>query len=681
MRAKKNRLCLLLCALSLHTTASANDALLSEDDFLGDLPTVLTVSRLAQPKEDAPSAVTVIDQETIRAAGIIDLADVFRLVPGMYVAHNAGFFHTVNPTVSYHGLTDAYARQMQVLIDGRTVYQPMYGGVQWSDLPLTLDDIARIEVTRGPNAASHGANAFLGVINIITLHASETTGSRATLTAGATRGEVLLRHGAKRGDLHYRVSVGYRKDDGLPARDDDKHIHLLNLRADYQLNARDELEFQFGYNGGTRQEGMLDVDPVLFRPRTKDVTSHFESLRWRRSLDHHAEIQLQAYHSRDKSEDHVVSANLEDLFPVPLLAPRIQFNNNVTTERYDIEGQHTFAPTPTTRAVWGAGLRMDQTHAPILLGTSDTERFYLGRLFGHAEWRPVDQLLFNAGAMLERNNLTGTDLSPRFSANFSPVRGHTVRLGISTATRTPTLLEEKFNVRALVPTQDPDLTFLAQQFLDVGGLEPERIVSREIGYLGQFGMLSIDARMFHDQIRDLMRQYTFRPFPVPDGMVATSDKTIGYRNGGELSIRGFEVQAELRWASHTRLLANYAHVRIGPDMDSTTFASNGDRLRFKDFGAAMPRDSFSMLAWHKFGRGWTGSLSYYQTHETNMPADGDFVRIARHTDARLARQFDLGNHQLELALIAQNLFDQGYHEFASYNTSERRSFLQLRMDF
>jgi iron complex outermembrane receptor protein len=164
-------------------------------------------------------------------------------------------------------------------------------------------------------------------------------------------------------------------------------------------------------------------------------------------------------------------------------------------------------------------------------------------------------------------------------------------------------------------------------------------------------------------------------------MVATSDRTIGYRNGGELSIRGFEMQAELRWARHTRLLANYAHVRIGPDMDSTTFASNGDRLRFKDFGEAMPRDSFSLLAWHKFGHGWTGSLSYYQTHETEMPADGDFVRIARHTDARLARQFDLGNHQLELALIAQNLFDQGYHEFASYNTSERRSFVQLRMDF
>lgn len=681
MHANYCRLTLLLCALYAASPAWSAEPQLSEQDFLGELPTVLTVSRLAQPKQDAPNAVTVIDRETIRAAGIIDISDVFRLVPGMYVAHNAGFFHTVNPTVSYHGLTDAYARQMQVLIDGRTVYQPMYGGVQWSDLPLSVDDIARIEVTRGPNAASHGANSFLGVINIITLHASETLGTRTTLTAGATRGEVLASHGGKHGDLQYRITVGYRGDDGLPARADDKHIQLANLRADYQINARDALELQLGYNGGHRQEGMADVDPALFRVRTKEVVSDFELVRWRRSLDDHAEIQLQAYHSRDKSEDPVVSDNLQPLFPVPLLNPRIRVDNEVTTERYDLEGQHTFAPSPSMRAVWGAGLRMDQTRAPFLLGSDDTERFYLGRLFAHAEWQPVEQLLFNAGAMLERNNLTGSDLSPRLSMNFSPVPGHTVRLGISAATRTPTLLEEKFNMRVLVPTQIPGLTILSQQFLDVGGLDPERIVSREIGYLGRFGALSIDARVFHDKIDDFIRQYTYRPFPVPDGMVATSDKTIGFRNGGELSIRGFEAQAELRWGSHTRLIANYAHVRIGPDMNSTDFDTNGDRRRFEDFGEAMPQDSFSLLAWHKFGQGWTASLNYFQTHETNMPADGDYVRIARHTDARLARQFSVGRTQMELALIAQNLFDQNYEEFASYNTSERRSFVQLRMDF
>lgn len=676
--------CLMLCALNVFGTAWAGE-LLSEEDFLGNLPTVLSVSRLAQPLDEAPAAVTIIDRETIRASGIVDLADIFRLVPGMYVGQNAGYFHTVNSTVSYHGLTDSYARQMQVLIDGRSVYQPMYGGVQWSDLPLTLDDIARIEITRGPNAASYGANSFLGVINIITLHTAETLGNSATITSGSGRRETLLRHGDKHGDLNYRLTAGYRKDEGLQMREDEKHIRLLTLRADYQLNERDQIEFQFGYNAGPRREGLLEEDDLVFLPRSKQVTSHFQLLRWRRSMEQNSEISIQAYHNYDKSDDFVVSADLRPLFnPIPLPTPRIKFNNDVVTERYDLEAQHTFAPSNTTRLVWGAGLRMDQTQAPVLLGTSDKERFYLGRLFGHLEWRPLDKLLLNAGAMLENNSLTDTDISPRASANFKLAPGHTLRIGISTATRTPTLLEEKFDMRILVPTLVPGLTVYEQQFLDVGGLDPEKIVSREIGYLGQFGALSLDGRLFHDRISHLLTQYKFENFPVPPGLTPIDNDTIGYRNGGDLSIRGFEMQAQLRWRDHTRITANYAHVRIGPDMNSTTFTESGmtgDRRRFKDYIDAMPKDSFSMLAWHKFGPSWTGSLAYYQTHETEMPGDGNRVRIARHWDARLAKSFALGNSRGELSAVAQNLFDQKYNEFATYNTMGRRAFLQLHLDF
>ena len=672
--------CLLLHAICV--SAQERDILLSENAYLEDIPQVLTVSRLAQPQNEAPAAVTVIDRDTIRAAGIVDLADVFRLVPGMYVGYNAGYFGTVNPTVSYHGLSDAYARQMQVLIDGRSVYQPMYGGVQWSDLPLALDDIARIEVTRGPNAASHGANAFLGVINIITLHASETLGNRATATAGRDRRELILRHGGREGDLNYRVTVGYRKDDGLSVREDEKHIRLLTLRADYRLNDRDELEFQFGYNGGPRREGLLEEDSLVFLPRTKKVTSHFQSLHWRRALEQNGEISVQAYHSYDKSDDDVVSADLQPIFfPIPLLTPRLTFPNDITTERYDLEVQHSFSPGTSTRLVWGGGLRTDLAKAPLLLDTSGTERFHLSRLFGHAEWRPLEKLVLNAGAMLENNSLTGSDVSPRASANFTLAPGHTLRLGISTATRTPTYLEEKFDMRILAPTKVPGLTLYEQQFLDPGGLRPERIVSREIGYLGDFGPLRLDGRLFHDRISDLITQYKIEPFPVPPGLTPIDTKTLGYRNSGDLSIHGFEAQAQLHWGDHTRITASYAHVRLGPDMRSTTFTSAGERSRFKDLGDAMPEDTFSMLFWQRFGQSWAGSVAYYQNSGTKMPGDGNRVRFARHWDARLAKSFTFGNTSGELSAVAQNLFDQKYNEFARYNTMEHRAFLQLRLDF
>ena len=157
---------------------------LSEDDYIGDVPTVLTVSRLAQSKEDSPSAVTVIDSETIRASGIVDIPELFRLVPGFYVGKSAGFIFNSNHAVSYHGMASAYPGAMQVLINGRSVYSPLYGGVQWSELPITVDDIDRIEITRGPNAASYGANSFLGVISIITKDALDASGSSVRLTHG-----------------------------------------------------------------------------------------------------------------------------------------------------------------------------------------------------------------------------------------------------------------------------------------------------------------------------------------------------------------------------------------------------------------------------------------------------------------------------------------------------------------
>ena len=653
---------------------------LSEETYLGEMPTVLTVSRLAQPVDESPSAVTIIDEETIRASGVVDLTDIFRLVPGMYVGHNAGYFHTVNPTVSYHGLTDAYSRRMQVLVDGRSVYSPIYGGVQWSDIPLAIEDIARIEVTRGPNSASHGANSFLGVINIITKHASETLGNTAVLTSGSDRKGLTLRHGGKDGDLQYRITAGLKNDHGIQERNDDKRIRMLNLRADYRLNARDELEFQFGYNGGDREEGMLEEDNLLFLPRTKQVTSRFEQLNWRRALDSQSEFRLQAYHSREESDDFMASADLTSVVPVPLVNPRLLQDHDVVTDRYDIEAQHTFEPTASTRMAWGGSVRLDRTKAPFFLGTRDTESFRLGRLFGHLEWTPVSRLVLNAGAMLENNNITGTDITPRASANFKLAPGHTVRASISTATRTPTLLEEKFNTRNIVPTLVPGLTLLNQIYLSTGGLSPERITSRELGYQGSFGRLTFDGRLFHDRIRDVINGYELENFPHEAGLTAFPNDTASYRNASDINLHGFEAQAQLRLGAGTRIIGNYSHIRIDPDMDAS-FTSTGEARRFRDLGESMPVNSFSLLAWHRFDSGWMGTVGYYQLGETKMPGDGNRVDSARHWDLRLARGFTLGRTQHEISLTSQNAFDYDYQEFARYNTMQRRTYLQYRVDF
>ena len=152
----------------------------TERDFLSDMPVVLSVSRLAQPLPEAPGAITVIDREMIRASGFHELPDVLRLVPGFLVGHLTGGITTVN----YHALAEDNSRRMQVLVDGRSVYTPSFGGVDWSNLPIALEDVDRIEVIRGPNGATFGANAFLATINIITRHPSQDEGAAMAFSAG-----------------------------------------------------------------------------------------------------------------------------------------------------------------------------------------------------------------------------------------------------------------------------------------------------------------------------------------------------------------------------------------------------------------------------------------------------------------------------------------------------------------
>ena len=172
---------LLLVAAPFSTAWATEPSLLSEQEFLAELPVVLTASRLAQPQTEAPAAVTVIDRQMIAASGVRNLSEVFRLAPGFQVGFESGHRHVVG----YHGLADEFSRRLQVLIDGRSVYLPSFGGVSWSDLPIALDDIERIEVIRGPNAVTYGANSFLAIINITTRHSAADRGGFVRATAGS----------------------------------------------------------------------------------------------------------------------------------------------------------------------------------------------------------------------------------------------------------------------------------------------------------------------------------------------------------------------------------------------------------------------------------------------------------------------------------------------------------------
>ncbi len=642
--------------------------IVSEDDYIGEVPKVLTVSRLSQSMADAPSAVTVIDRETIRASGIVDLPEIFRLVPGFYVGANAGFVHNTNHVVSYHGMTTAYSGAMQVLINGRSVYSPLYGGVQWSELPIAIADIDRIEITRGPNAASYGANSFFGVINIITQSPSEQIGASVSATYGNGRHEVFMRYSGKQTDLNYRITTGYRDDDGLDNRYDFKRTRLLNAQADYRVNDKNSFEFELGLANGSREDDESLGTTRFFVPRTRDISNHYELIRWRHNVSDNSDFSLQAYHSFDRSDDTITSVDLRNFFS-NLVSPTLQINNDIEMERYDIEAQHNFSWSPSLRGVWGGSVRQDSMYAPHYLGSNQTDHFDLQRLFGHAEWRPFDHVVLNAGAMLEHNDFIGSDISPRASINFKINPNHTVRFGVSSAARTPNYLEEKFNSNIVIPTIPPNKSYLAQYFSDAGNLNPEQIISKEIGYLGDFGNLFLDTRIFNDEIHGYIKSKINKNFLAPAYTLIKQPRI--YENAGDVAVKGFEVQAKWRMTTDTNLLLNYAYVKIHGDAAQTA----------NNITQSMPSNTVSALLTHHFGPQWDASLAYYQTSEVAALGDGGLVGLARRTDVRLAHQFSREHWHGEVSAVVENLFNEHYQEFADYNTLKRRARINLKLDF
>ena len=279
----------------------------AEDLFVANpnLPEVLTATRLHQAPAAVPGSVSVLDRELIHASGARDLAELMRLVPGMLVVPQNG--NTTN--VNYHGSNASQARRLQVLVDGRSVYRSGFAQVDWGDIPVAIEDIERIEVFRGPNTVSYGANALMAVINILTRAPRDTHGTHLKITRGQ-RGvddwyasEGIGWHG---GDL--RLSLSGLEDDGFDHRADGseyrdgRRLSRFNLNLSQELDERQSIDWQLAAKEGSNQNRNYyqPVFPITFQPgeqsgdadiRARDFAS---SLRWNLDLNPQHSLYVQA---------------------------------------------------------------------------------------------------------------------------------------------------------------------------------------------------------------------------------------------------------------------------------------------------------------------------------------------------------------------------------------------------
>lgn len=656
-----------LVPASLLASMSAMGAA-SEADFLNEVPVVLTASRLTQPVSEAPAAVTLIDRDMIRASGFRDIPELLRLVPGFAVAYT----DDNTWTAGYHGLADAYSRRFQVLVDGRSIYSPHYGTVYWTDLPLSIDDIERIEVVRGSNAALYGANAFVAVINIITQTAAQTPGRFLSVQVGeqGQRG-LSFRQGGGTEATRYRITGSvqgrdrFERDitDKPPSSNDNGQYfeagdtYFLNGRVDWQVSPESDVMMQFGVSRGDWKGASRTTNPRSFlSPIDQDSRALYLQLAYHKVESARREWRVQFYHTQNRFDADTI-ANL---------GGNVVVDEYLAQSRSNIELQVNEQWQPNLRAVWGGELRQETVKSPQNYHSNTTQRGELARAFGNLEWRAGEHLLLQGGAMLEHHYFTGTDISPRIAANFTLMPGHVVRLGMSRAYRSPTFFEEygnKVYVR--------DTGALADVFtVPSDGLAPERVLSREIGYVGYWhpARLEFDLRLFKDDISNFIGQQKADYVADPGSIISGNE--FKYENLGSVRSQGGELQLRWRLTDTLDVSAHYARVFL---------EANTRRQNYNvDIPASAPRNSGGLLANYRFAHGWEASVGIWRTGRMIWLTEGDITQAYTRVDARLARRWRWQDYTLEASLVGQNLGDD-YEEFRTTNIVSRRVFGSLNL--
>lgn len=689
---------------------NSTSLLAAENEVFFEMPIVLSANRLEQSVSDAAVSISVIDRQTIEATGARTIPEVLRLIPGMQVGFSGNEFgDEPRYVVAYHGHSSQYSRQMQVLIDGRSIYEPFYGGINWKSVPINIDDIQRIEVSRGPNLATYGSNSFMAAINIITRTAAEDQGSYLRANAGNHDiADLTYRYGGSSGNLDYRVTASTLNDDGVDSANsndyiDDTHSNNIDYRLDYQINNHNTLSYQGGY-GDNSQQADRNHEAVLPTQRTIENTRFFQFIKLESAINAENTLQLQYYYNLSDKRDAYSSDPLS--FP-PTDEFSLAIDDDVKTQRHNIDLTHSIFPDRDLKLIWGVSAQTDYVKAPQSLGTDEQVKHQQYRGFANIEWHINPSNIINLGGLLEKNDFSESELSPRLSFTHAFDKQHRVRIGVSQAIRSPFIFEEMADTAysqdltiggaPIPPGAAIPPTLREQVLLGNADLKNEKIISREIAYYGKYlnTRLLFNARVFRDDISDYIDSLREDVDPaidnVPDdlnelGNPDASNTVLVFQNPISSTTSGLELELDYHFSSALRVIASGAIINI---------SSNSDAM-----SRSAPRHSASLLLMNRFNEDYSGSLGYYFVDEfkwtdarSPTPASGpttDYYTTDDYhaLDIRLSRRIRFSQTHGSLSLVLKNLLDDysDYQKAPHTSTAPQAiqntvAYLDLRLNF
>jgi len=667
MKNKTSRISpLLFLLICLASTAFANEV----DDlsfFNEEIPVVLSATRLAQPQTEAPATITLIDRQMIKLSGAKEIPELFRLVPGMHV----NYFRGNSATVGYQGLNSEFPQGVQVLVDGRSLYNPLFGGVNWRTFPINIEEIERIEVIRGANSTSFGSNAFQSVINISTTHASQFNGQQAKQTIGE-RGykRSYVKTGHSFADIDFRLSASHTDNNGYANNKDDSRQDSFNTRIDYQVTPHDSVQINASAvntllqteNPDPGDEFGLSYDPTD-PPRSVDESSFSLHTKWEHITNNEHVFITQFSYAQFKSKDKSSSSYIDNVnFPPHSVPVTTSSDYTLAYDRWDFEFEHQLKPSSSTRLIWGAGLRSDRVYMPFWTGTTKKHDNSLQRLFSNLEWRPVDNIILNIGGLWEHSQLVGDDFAPRVAINYLLTPKQSLRFSTSRAFRAPVIVENNFNAE-LVFQANPGGTINVPIFEATPGLNPETVRSFELGYHGLFAAnaLTLDIKFFRNEYDHII--------DTADCSPCATGASNTLLNQHQVQINGYEFELNYKPSPHNLLHIGYAynHANVGQ--------KTGNDI--ENIYNSIPKDVFNILAAHTFQNELWASIAYYHTGSIENLDSGSALGPMRRLDLNAGRGFKVAEgHNIDVSFTLQLALDKNKDFLDEFNL-DNRAFIEV----
>ena len=577
---------------------------LAETDITGS-------GRRPEQLEEVAAAVTVITSDDLRRYGVMNLPQALRLAESLHVAQVAGPGYAI----SERGFNITTANKMLVMIDGRTVYSPVFAGVFWEAQDLVIADIDRIEVVRGPGGTVWGANAVNGVIHFIMKNAADTRGTFVNAAVGShSTGPFAVRHGGRFGAAgSYRVYGKVRSHDAsqLLSGGSAGNEHTFG-QAGFRIESD-----RTGHNFAVVQGDLFSGNTGLGLNTDRSIKLRGGNLlaRWTGRTDDGAETTFQAYY---------------DYFyrRVP-----VQYRGELHT--FDIDAQHQRA-LGRHILVAGGGYRQyrgdDLGDGPGFFFEPQRRVSHRSNAFAQAQFDMRRRLYLTVGSKLEHNEFTGIEVQPSASLRWTH-EARTVWGSISRAVRVPTRFDTDLRFR--IPNTSTIALTGTEEF------RSETVIAYEVGYRRRVGnRYSVDVAAYNNRYDDLRSQEVPSP-PIP----------IRLMNMMNATTRGIEVSPKVQVLPSWQVTGGYSYFWSRFTFDPGSTDRTGGASEAND-----PRHLLKVRSYLNFGP--RIELDAFFRYVTALPSPP--VEAYAEIDARLGYHVRPG---WDLAIIGTNLFSQSHLEF------------------